>query len=52
MDYSVYNGKSKIKFHDENFMTIKNVTKEIKFIRIKNCKGFDIIPQCTLSEGI
>ena len=52
MDDDVYNGKRKVNTNDKNFTTLENVTKAIKSIKIKNCEGYDRIPQRILSEGI
>ena len=52
VDDNVYNGKRKVNTNDKNFMTRDNIIKAIKSIKIKNCEGFDRIPQRILSEGI
>ena len=33
-------------------MTLENVSKAMKSIKIKNCEGYDRIPQCILNEGM
>ena len=33
-------------------MTLVNVSKAMKSIKIKNCEGYDRIPQCILNEGM
>ena len=52
VDNDVYNGKRKVNTNDKNFMTRDNIIKAIKSIKIKNCEGYDRIPQRILSEGI
>ena len=48
---NVYNGTTKVFSHESNFMTTKNVSDAIKSIKIKNCEGYDRIPQRILIEG-
>ena len=52
VDNDVYNGKRKVITNDDNFMTRDNIIKAIKSIKIKNCEGYDRIPQRILYEGI
>ena len=52
VDDNVYNGKQKIKDNCMNFMTPNNVIDAIKTIKIKNCEGYDRIPQRILVDGI
>ena len=52
VDNDVYNGRSKVNSNDKNFMTRENVIKAIRSIKIKNCEGYDRIPQRILTEGI
>ena len=52
VDNDVYNGKRKVHSTDKNFMTIENVNRAIKSVKIKNCEGYDRIPQRILCEGI
>ena len=52
MDNSVYNGRKKVASMNHNFMTIENITKAFKTVKIKNCKGYDRIPQRVLNEGM
>ena len=52
VDHNSYNGKRKVNCADENFMTLKNVSNAMKSIKIKNCEGYDRIPQRVLNEGM
>ena len=49
---SVYNGKSKMYCADSHFMSIDNIVKVVKTLKIKNCEGHDRIPQRILIDGI
>ena len=49
---SVYNGKSKMYCADSHFMSIDNIVKVVKILKIKNCEGHDRIPQRILIDGI
>ena len=40
----VHNGKKKVNSSDTNFMTLENVTRAIKLVKIKNSEGYDRIP--------
>ena len=51
VDSSVYNGKRKLNCNTENFMTVENVSNAMKSVKIKNCEGYDRIPQRVLNEG-
>ena len=51
VDSSVYNGKKKLNCDTENFMTVENVSNAMKSVKIKNCEGYDRIPQRVLNEG-
>ena len=51
IDHDVYNGKRKIQANCENFMTPNNIIEALKTIKVKNCEGFDRIPQRILVEG-
>ena len=52
IDPGVYNGIRKIFASNEMFMSVMEVEKCIKSIKIKNCEGFDRIPQRVLVDGI
>ena len=52
INQSVYNGITKIRVNEENFMTLHNVTKAMKEIKLKNSEGCDRIPQRILLDGI
>ena len=52
VDDSVYNGTKKVTCNDHNFMSVENIVKAFKTIKIKNCEGFDRIPQRILIEGM
>ena len=52
VDPNVYNGVNKMVAGDEMFMSISEVKSCIKSIKIKNCEGYDRIPQRVLIEGI
>ena len=49
---NVYNGKRKVNCHDKMFMSITNITECVRSIKIKNCDGYDRIPQIILVDGI
>ena len=49
---NVYNGSNKIQSNNINFMEQSNVVKAILSIKIKNCEGYDRIPQRILVDGI
>ena len=51
VDNEVYNGIRKVTCPSSNFVTIKNVNDILKSIKIKNCEGYDRIPQRILNEG-
>ena len=48
---AVYNGKRKMEYPNEFFMTETDLTDCLKNIKIKNCEGFDRIPQRVLVDG-
>ena len=52
MDPSVYNGVRKMVAGNEMFMSIGEVENCIRSIKIKNCEGYDRIPQRVLIEDI
>ncbi len=39
------------KEEDENFMTLENVTKVMKELVVKNCKGYDRLPLRIFNKG-
>ena len=52
VDQNVYNGYRKLAADNQMFMSFSEVEKCIKSIKIKNCEGYDRIPQRVLNEGI
>ena len=48
---NVYNGTRKVDGLESNFMTTKHVHDALNSIKIKNCEGYDRIPQRILIEG-
>ena len=52
IDPDVYNGKTKFVAADDNFMSPWDVLECAKQLKIKNCEGYDGIPQCFLIDGI
>ena len=52
IDSNVYNGSKKLEANNEMFMSITEVEKCIKSIKINNSEGFDRIPQRILIEGV
>ena len=52
VDQSVYNGVRKMVAGNEMFMSIGEVENCIRSIKIKNCEGYDRIPQRVLIEDI
>ena len=51
-DPGVYNGKTKLVAADENFMSPSDILECVKQLKLKNCKGYDQIPQRFLIDGI
>ena len=47
----VYNGNRKVTCADEFFMTTKDIIECLRTIKIKNCEGYDRIPQRILVDG-
>ena len=52
VDQAVYNGLKKIDSSQLNFMTELNIRRVMSTIKIKNCEGWDRIPQRIFVEGI
>ena len=48
---NVYNGTRKVDGLESNFMTTRHVHDALNSIKIKNCEGYDRIPQRILIEG-
>ena len=48
----VHNGNQKIFHHNNPAITAIDILECVKSLKIKNCEGFDRIPQRILSEGI
>ena len=51
VDDNIYNGKKKLECGNENFMTLENVSRAMKSVKIKISKGYDRIPQHIINEG-
>ena len=51
IDDGVYNGIRRVHSINSNFMSTKNIHDALKSIKIKNCEGYDRIPQRILIEG-
>ena len=49
---NVYNGKKKLAATDVNFMSPIEILECVKQLKIKNCEGYDRIPQRFLIDGI
>ena len=52
VDQAVYNGLKKIDSSQLNFMTELNIRRVMSTIKIKNCEGWERIPQRIFVEGI
>ena len=52
IDTNVYNGTNKIVVPDENFVSEIKLREVISSMKIKNCEGYDRIPQRILIDGI
>ena len=52
VDNNVYNGQQKVNCVNDIFMTLENVFKAMKSIKIKNSEGYDRIPQRIFNEGL
>ena len=48
----MFNGLKKIDSSELNFMTELNIRRVMSTIKIKNCEGWDRIPQRIFVEGI
>ena len=48
---TVYNGKRKVDYGNSFFMTDTDILESLRSIKIKNCEGFDRIPQRVLVDG-
>ena len=51
VDETVYNGVKKVEAGDLMFMSINEVAKCLKSIKMKNSEGYDRIPQRVLLDG-
>ena len=49
---NVYNGKRKVNCNDKMFMSMDDITECVRSIKIKNCEGYDRIPQRILVDDI
>ena len=52
IDDDVYNGKQKMKAGNLDFMTKTDIISCVKMLKVKNCEGYDRIPQRVLIDGI
>ena len=52
VDEEVYNGNCKVTCPSLNFMTLENISRAMKSIKVKNSEGFDRIPQRIFNEGL
>ena len=48
---NVYNGRRKVNANDEHFMNELDIKNAILSVKIKNCEGYDRIPQRILVDG-
>ena len=51
VDNEVYNGTRKVNCPSTNFVSTQNVSDILRSMKIKNCEGYDRIPQRILNEG-
>ena len=49
---TVYNGRKKVNSNEKMFMSMDDIIECVKSIKIKNCEGYDRIPQRILVDGI
>ena len=49
---NVNNGKRKINSYDKMFMSQSDITECVKSIKVKNCEGYNCIPQRILVDGL
>ena len=52
IDPTVYNGRTKMAAADSNFMSENDILECVKQLKLKNCEGYDQIPQRFLIDGI
>ena len=52
IDPEVYNGRRKLVAADSNFMSENDIIECVKQLKLKNCEGYDRIPQRFLIDGI
>ena len=52
IDNDVYNGRAKMDASNLNFMTKPDIIACIKMLKVKNCEGYDRIPQRVLIDGM
>ena len=52
IDPTVYNGQTKMAAADSDFMSENEILECVKQLKLKNCEGYDRIPQRFLIEGI
>ena len=51
IDRGVYNGTTKMVAAETNFMSRLEILECVKQLKIKNCEGYDRIPQRILIDG-
>ena len=49
---AVYIGRKKVNGNEKMFMSLDDIIECVKSIKIKNCEGYDRIPQRILVDGI
>ena len=52
IENDVYNGQRKLHVDNDDFMLPQDIINAVKSIKIKNCEGYDRIPQRVLIDGI
>ena len=52
VDQNVYNGRRKLTAVIQMFMSMNNIETCMKAIKVKNCEGYDRIPQRVLVDGM
>jgi hypothetical protein len=48
----VYNGRNKLMAINEHFMSEQNILEAVASLKLKNCEGYDRIPQRILIDGL
>ena len=52
VDQNVYNGTRKLVVADSDFMSPLEIIECVNQLKLKNCEGYDRIPQRILIDGI